>query len=150
MKRIAIAVGAVSMLVGAGLVLVFYFADYTLEVEPQPGAGGVALPTGRVVTFYDSVWGQPGTAGLTIRFRFLEPDLQNVIAATDYEDIEADMQHLCETYALDRIANTGPQPSQVVVSISNVPVEFGAPDPNVVQIFEAYRPEGDRCVWESF
>lgn len=113
-------------------------------------AGPIALPSGREVAFYDVVWGQPGPAGLAVRFRFLEADLGAVLDAIPYDQLEADMQYLCETYALERIANTGPQPATVMISISDRPVEFGSPDRQAVQVFEAYRPDGGSCVWEGF
>jgi len=114
------------------------------------GAGGIALPSGREVAFHDVIWGESGPAGLTLRFRFLEPGLAQALDEMDYDDLEADMAYLCETYALARIASTGPQPSQVVISISNRPVEFGEADPEAVQVFEAYTPEADGCIWEGF
>ena len=33
----------------------------------------------REVAFHDVIWGQPGTAGLTVRFRFLEPELPAIV-----------------------------------------------------------------------
>jgi hypothetical protein len=114
------------------------------------GAGEIALPSGRSVTFNDVIWGEPGPAGLTVRFRFIEPGVEEAIADMDYVDIEADMAYLCETYALARISDTGPQPSQVMISISDRPVEFGEADPDATQIFEAYRRDGDACIWEGF
>lgn len=114
------------------------------------GAEALVLPSGRTVSFLDSVWGQPGPAGLTIRFRFLDPALPQALADMDYEAQEADMHYLCETFALSRIANTGPQPAQVVVSIADRPTAFGTADPEATQVFEAYRPDAGACVWESF
>lgn len=110
----------------------------------------VALPSGRAVVFHDVIWGEPGPSGLAVRFRFLEADLAQVLETIPYDEIEADMAFLCETYALDRIANTGPQPHTVMISISDRPVEFGEPAPDVTQIFEAYSPDGDSCYWEGF
>lgn len=110
----------------------------------------IDLPSGRVVTFHDVVHGAPGSAGLTVRFRFLEADLRQAIDTLPYDTLEADMRALCETYALRRISNIGPQPSSVLISISDRPVAFGAQDPDVTQVFEAYRPEDDACVWEGF
>lgn len=110
----------------------------------------IALPSGRDVTFLDSVWGEPGPAGLTLRFRFLEPDLSEALETLDYATAETDMRFLCESYALVRISNIGPQPSQVIVSIADRPSEFGSADPEVHQVFEAYRPDGAQCLWEGF
>ena len=125
-------------------------ASFAALAAPALAEGAVALPSGRAVSFHDVIWGEPGPAGLTVRFRFLEPDLAAVIEATPYDTLEADMRALCETFALPRIANTGPQPSQIVVSISDRPVTFGEADPDATQVFEAYRPEGDTCIWEPF
>lgn len=114
------------------------------------GAGGIALPSGREVAFHDVIWGEVGPGGLTVRFRFLEADLAAVVDATPYDELEADMQFLCQDYALARIANTGPQPATIMVSISDRPVDFGAPDPAATQVFEAYRSEDGICIWEGF
>jgi hypothetical protein len=113
-------------------------------------AAGIALPSGREVAFHDVIWGEPGPAGLTVRFRFIEDNLAAVVEATPYDELEADMQFLCESFALERIANTGPQPSTVMVSISNRPVAFGTPDPDTTQIFEAYRPKDGACIREGY
>lgn len=107
------------------------------------------LPSGREVAFHDVVWGQPGPTGLAVRFRFLEADLGTAVDTTPYESLEADMHFLCEDFALGRISNTGPQPATVMISISDRPVEFGAPDPEAVQVFEAYRPDDGTCIWEG-
>ena len=111
---------------------------------------GIALPSGRVVSFHDVVHGAQGPGGLTVRFRFIEADLAEVLDITPYEELEADMHFLCETYALGRISNIGPQPRSVIISISDRPVEFGAQDPDATQVFEAYRPEDGGCAWEEF
>ena len=69
-------------------------------------------------------------------------------AAAPYASLEADMRFLCETYALDLIE--GGMPSQIFISISDRPVEFGTQDPDATQVFEAYRPEDGACIWEEF
>lgn len=118
---------------------------------PAFAAGSdLGLPSGRSVTFHDVIHGAPGPGGLTVRFRFIETDLRDVIDTTPYDELEADMHYLCETYALDRIPNIGPQPATVMISIADRPTEFGAQDPGVVQVFEAYRPEEGACLWEGF
>ncbi|RME16733.1 MAG: acetolactate synthase [Alphaproteobacteria bacterium] len=94
--------------------------------------------------------GEAGPAGPTVRFRFIEEDLGAIIDTRPYDELEADMKFLCENYALERIADTGPQPAAVIVSISDRPVPFGAPSPEARQVFEAYRPENGSCIWEGF
>ena len=47
-------------------------------------------------------------------------------------------QHLCQNFALPRISDIGPQPSQIVSSLSDRPVPFGEAAPDATQFFEAY------------
>jgi hypothetical protein len=107
----------------------------------------LAVPSGQPVTFQEMLWDRPG-GGLVYRFRFVAPEIGQ--AGREYEDVEADMQHLCETFALDRIAQTGPTPSQIVISFSQSETEFGVADPDVTQFFEAYRVEDGVCILEFF
>ncbi|MBV7409087.1 acetolactate synthase [Maritimibacter sp. DP1N21-5] len=110
----------------------------------------IVLPSGANVTFHDVIWGEPGPAGLTIRFRFLDPELGARENADGVIDATDDTTFLCETFALERIATTGPQPNQVIISISDRPVEFGTPDPEATQIFEAFSYDGETCIWEMY
>lgn len=107
----------------------------------------IALPSGMAVSYLDTIHGAPGPEGLTIRFRFLAADL----ASRPADDATlADMTWLCETYALPRLASTGPVPEQVIITLADRPVEFGTVDPEATQYFEAFRPEGGTCQWEAF
>lgn len=146
MNRYLIIIAVVFGTFAAALAVVFSFM--TVEV-PQAYDDGITLPSGRIVTFHEVIHSAPGTSGQAMRFRFVETDLAEVAANTDYADLEADMAWLCKSYALERIANTGPQPAQVIISIADKPVAFGEPDPGVTQIFEAYRPEDGACIWEG-
>jgi hypothetical protein len=60
------------------------------------------------------------------------------------------MAHLCQSYALPRLSETGPVPAQIIISLSDRPVPFGEASPEATQFFEAYRIEGDACIWEAF
>lgn len=110
----------------------------------------ITLPSGREVMFHDVVWGEAGPGGLTVRFRFLEPGLAETVETMPYDQLEADMAFLCESYALGRITTTGPQPATIMISISDRPVAFGEPDPEATQVFEAYSRDEGRCIWEGF
>jgi hypothetical protein len=105
------------------------------------------VPSGQPVSFHDSIVDRPAT-GLTARFRFIAPELSAQLETFGYEALEADLAYLCETFAVKRIA--APLPVLIVVSMSEVPVEFGSFDPDVTQVFEGYRPDGDTCAWEAF
>ncbi|WP_276606302.1 DUF6497 family protein [Pacificoceanicola onchidii] len=117
--------------------------------------GGVAaetqpmldVPSGLKVSFHDMLWDEPGS-GLTYRFRFLAPDI--AAEETDYQSVAADMDKLCNDYAIPRLAQTGPQPSRIVITLMSEPVEFGVMTPEVTQFFESYSVEDTLCIWEAF
>ena len=118
--------------------------------RPLGAQTAIEVPSGQVVTWLATVMDAPGPEGLTVRFRFLAPAIARSGGTVDAEAAQVDMARLCETFALPRIATTGPMPAQIIISLSDRPVAFGQPDPDVTQYFEAYRPEGDTCVWEPF
>jgi hypothetical protein len=114
-----------------------------MTAEPIP------VPSGQMVTLQDVVLNIPGPAGLTARFRFVAPGIAD--GTVDFDTAVADMQALCDGYALPRaITGTGPAPQQIIISLAAVPTVFGEPAPDVVQYFEAYRIEDGACIWEVF
>lgn len=114
------------------------------------GAGGaIAVPSGQTVTLQDVIWNEPGPMGLTFRFRFVAPEIAPG-GRVDAEMASADMAALCQDFALPRIDPNGPQPAQVIISLSDRPVPFGEAQPDVTQFFEAYRIENGTCIWEMF
>lgn len=117
---------------------------------PALAEGPIVTPSGQSVTWIDTLHDTQGPDGLTVRFRFLAPAIARSGGTVDAETAQADMQWLCDTFALPRLASTGPQPAQIVISLSDRPVAFGQPDPEATQYFEAYTPENGVCVWEMF
>lgn len=113
-------------------------------------ADPLVLPSGGTVTAHDVIWGEPGPAGLTVRFRFLDPSLAARVDAADFDGMEADTAYLCETYAIERISDMGPAPNQIIISIADRELPFGEPAPEAAQIFEAYGFDGTRCTWEGW
>ena len=109
-------------------------------------SGQIDLPSGREVTLIDVITTAKGPAGATARFRFLAPGLTRADAETSV----ADMQALCDSYALPRTEGTVPEPQQIVISLSSDVVPFGKAAPDVVQFFEAYSKEGGECLWQPF
>lgn len=104
-------------------------------------------PSGQPVEFYETIMDQPAM-GLTARFRFLAPQLSHYLDSLSYEELEADLSYLCDSYALPRLSV--PEPAMIVISLTEAPVEFGAPAPDMAQVFEAYHPEDGSCEWEAF
>lgn len=121
------------------------FAGFA-ELAPLE-AQELSVPSGQPVTFFETVMDQPAM-GVTARFRFLAPELPAYLERLSYDELEADLSSLCVSYALPRIS--APEPAMIVISLSSAPTEFGTPDPDVAQVFEAYHPMGGSCEWEAF
>ncbi len=120
-------------------------------VQVIPGSDAVILvPSGQSVTLQDVIWNAPGPAGLVARFRFVAPEIARDGGAVNFEVASADMAALCQHYALPRLAEFGPAPTQIIISLSDQPVPFGQAAPDATQFFEAYRIESDTCIWEAF
>lgn len=117
-----------------------------------PNAGvlkdAIAVPSGLPVRFHETIRDGAG-GGLTYRFRFVAPSIGQ-IGGPGFEDVADDMAHLCTTYALPRIANIGPQPGQIVISLADRETKFGVITEGVTQFFESYKPENGVCIWELF
>lgn len=111
-------------------------------------AAPVHVPSGQSIHFMEMLWDEPGD-GLVYRFRFVAPAIGQQ-DGPGFEDVADDMEFLCTQYALPRIANTGPQPRQIVISLSDRAHEFGVADPDVTAFFEAYTVQDDICIWEMF
>ncbi len=109
----------------------------------------IPVPSGQPVTLQEVITDVPGQ-GLTYRFRFVAPELVVDGGAVDYAMLEPDLDHLCNNYALGRIANTGPRPSQIIISVGVRATMFGATNPDVPQVFESYSIKDDNCIWEAF
>lgn len=122
------------------------------EGGPIPVKAGetIVVPSGQPITLQDVIWNEPGPSGLTFRFRFVAPQIARGGGSIDPETASADMAALCQTFALPRIDPNGPQPAQIIISLSDRPVPFGEAQPDVTQFFEAYRVENGACIWEMF
>ena len=110
----------------------------------------IPVPSGQPVMLQDVIWNVPGPEGLAVRFRFVAPQIARDSAATAYEAAAEDMMHLCQTYALPRLTEFGPQPTQIIVSMSDQPVPFGESMPEATQFFEAFSYQDGICMWEIF
>jgi hypothetical protein len=104
------------------------------------------LPSGLEVELQEMLWNEPGS-GVVHRFRFVAPGLTG---KEDFETTMTDLEYLCNSYALPRLSRMGPQPSQIVISIADKVSEFGVINPDVTQVFEAYRVDNGGCIWEMF
>lgn len=110
----------------------------------------IPVPSGQVVTLVEVIMDTAGPNGLTARFRFLAPGVARMGGTVDAETAAADMDALCQDYALPRLAATGPQPAQIVISMSDLSVPFGETHPEVTQLFNSYSIADGLCVWDMF
>lgn len=112
---------------------------------PVAAEAPVQVPSGQPVVLQE-VLSDDTPGALWLRVRFVAPQ----IAGVGQEASAADMDHLCATVALPYLAEAGPAPDRVVISLAEKPVPFGEAAPGVTQYFEIYRPEKGRCIWEGF
>ncbi|GHC14532.1 MULTISPECIES: DUF6497 family protein [Gemmobacter] len=131
--------------------------DQTPDPMQEPGevvlvgdANPVAVPSGQPVTLLDVIWNETGPDGLTLRFRFLAPQIARLGGSVDVDTATADIHALCESFALPRISDFGPVPQQVIISLSDTAVPFGESAPEATQFFEAFAIRDGACIWEMF
>ncbi len=138
--------------IGAGAIgIVLLWAGIgAMAEEAAPAPEAFAVPSGQEIRFLETVQSAPGPDGLAIRFRFVAPAIDRTTGTIGVEAAQADMEWLCNNFALLRVPATGPVPSQIIVSLSDREVAFGEPAPEATQFFEAYAVEGGHCVWEAF
>ena len=122
----------------------------TTAAEVVAGNGlRVEVPSGQEVTWQDVIWNVPGPDGMVMRFRFIAPGIADG-GGVDFDTASADMQHLCDSFAVPRLPEFGVEAQQVVISLSASAVEFGTAAPDVVQFFESYSVVDGACQWEVF
>lgn len=107
----------------------------------------IAVPSGQAVTFLEMI-SESAQSGALVRFRFVAPTLAQ--ESSDVEMLALDMEHLCQTYALEKLAEIRAEPRQIVISLSAEPTEFGVATPGVRQAFEAFSVQENLCIWEAF
>jgi hypothetical protein len=110
----------------------------------------IEVPSGQKVTLLDVITNVPGPEGMATRFRFLAPSIAREGGTVDAETAAADMDFLCQSYALGRIAELGPQPAQIIISMSDKDVPFSEARPDATQYFNSYSIEDGSCVWDVF
>lgn len=119
------------------------------RVEPGNGLT-LALPSGQIVTLIETIWNTMGPAGLVTRFRFLAPQINVETGTVPFEAASQDIAWACQNFALAKVVEFGPLPSQIIISLEDRPVPFGEADPEALQFFEAFRIENGACIWEVF
>ncbi|MGK7652494.1 DUF6497 family protein [Roseovarius sp. B08] len=106
----------------------------------------LVLPSGLEARLQEVIVGE-AALGLTVRFRFVA---KGFTGAEDFETQTADLEYLCNDFALGRIDLAEKAPDRVVISLADRPSEFGRFDPDVAQIFESFSVGDDACILELF
>jgi hypothetical protein len=112
-----------------------------------PG-GPFDVPSRQVVTLQEAFFEEQPGGEIWLRLRFVAPRIGSGPGDYGFDVVEWDMVHLCETLGLPWAREGGAE--LIVVSFAAAPVAFGEAAPDVAQFFEAYRPEGDECVWQEY
>lgn len=110
----------------------------------------IPVPSGQPVTLQDVIWNAPGPEGLAVRFRFVAPQIARDGGSVAYEAAAEDIVHLCQSYALPRLTDFGPQPTQIIISLSDQALPFGESAPEATQFFEAFTHQNGHCILEMF
>jgi hypothetical protein len=106
------------------------------------------VPSGQAVTLQDMFW-EEGEE-LTLRVRFIAPQIARAGGVISHDVAALDMRHLCETVILPQIEAGEDKPAFVVLTFSDVAVPFGEAAPEATQFFEAYQIENGACISELF
>lgn len=123
--------------------------DDTLEISLGDGSA-ISVPSGQTVTLQDVIWNSAGPEGAVARFRFVAPQIARDGGTISADQVAADLLHLCENLVLGKLAEKGPLPPNVLVSMADRAVNFGETVPEATQYFESYRIEDGRCISELF
>ncbi len=115
----------------------------TLAGAAQAG-GDIAVPSGQAVQFVERI-----DNGDIVHFRFLAPRIAREGGTVDAEAADADMQALCDGFALPALKGA-PMPARIVIALSDRKTEFGVPTPEATQLFAPFRVEAGACIWEPF
>jgi len=110
----------------------------------------VTVPSGQPVEFIEMIRDVEGTAGETLRFRFVAPQISRDGGTVSIEASLADIDVLCAEFVLPMVNKAAAAPDQVIISLADRKVDFGIASPEATQIFEAYRVEDTHCIWEGF
>lgn len=117
----------------------------TLAATP---ALAIDVPSGQPVELREVLVDDLGDE-VWLRFRFIAPEIAREGGSITYATAEPDFMHLCETLALPYIAEYALSGDVIVISLADRDTEFGLPDPDATQFFEAFRPVDNTCIWEG-
>ena len=107
----------------------------------------ISVPSGAEIALYDVILEADAQIA---RFRFVMPDIAVGGGRKAFSDVIDDLQFVCDSVIVPALHANGWSAGEVVVSVSDRPVDFGVYDPQVTQFFQPFRMEVDACIWEDF
>lgn len=132
--------------------IIHFACAAALAVLPQAGVASsptvsISVPSGQSVSLQEIIDDREAGA---LRFRFLAPQIASAEAAPAFEAITADLQYLCNEYAIKTLPDAERTDRNIVISLAAEAVEFGVAAPGVIQFFDAFHVENGTCIWEMF
>ncbi len=86
----------------------------------------------------------------TARFRFVVPAISAEFGGKAFGDVVGDLEFVCNSVVVPALLKNGWAEGEVVISVSDQPVDFGFYDAQVTQFFQPFRLQGGACIWEDF
>lgn len=118
-----------------------------LGATPLAAQLRVEVPSGQAITLLEK---RVDLDSDIVRLRFLAPDLASPLTRPSFEALGTDLEMLCSEFGLKTLLKDGPTPTQIVISLSAEPVDFGVMNADVEQVFEAFSVQNDTCMLEMF
>lgn len=107
------------------------------------------VPSGQVIELQEVLIDDTNGSNV-LRFRFLAPAIAREGGTMTYADSAPDIEDLCASTVIPYLAEYTLTPDIVVISLADRAVEFGQPDPDATQFFDAFRIQDNTCIWEAF
>ncbi|EEB83877.1 DUF6497 family protein [Roseobacter sp. GAI101] len=108
----------------------------------------IDVPSGQPVDLQEVLVDEIG-AETWLRFRFTAPQIARDGGHIGHAQAGPDMAFLCDTLVIPYMAQYALAGDMIVISLADRVTEFGAVDPDATQFFEAFRVNGDTCIWEA-
>lgn len=106
------------------------------------------LPSGQTAELFEVV--VDTVAGESwVRFRFIAPEVAREKTNLEFDVIQRDFEHLCDTVVLSYVTEAALTPDVVTIALLDRAVDFGVVDPEATQLIEAFRIRDNACVWEG-
>lgn len=110
-------------------------------------AAELVTPSGLSVEFLDQIIEHPSEDETWLTLRFVTPQIGRDEGERGYEQVAADIDHLCDMQGIPAAAAAG-DVDQVLITLMDRVVERGVHDPEATMFIGAYLPTEGGCVWQ--